>query len=50
MVSKFLLCNTQTTLMKENLKRYLNQSNLLAFFLWAFVMALVIYWNNSHHF
>jgi hypothetical protein len=33
--------------MKENLRRFLNPHNLVAFFLWAFVMALVIYWNHS---
>lgn len=37
----------QFTPMKENLKRYLNPSNLLAFVLWASVMAIIIYWNNT---
>jgi hypothetical protein len=45
-----LLCRTLSneTLMKENLKRFLNPGNIIAFFLWACLMALVIYWNNSH--
>ncbi len=33
--------------MKDILKRYLNPHNVIAFFLWAFIMALVIYWNNK---
>lgn len=36
--------------MKENIKRYLNPANLLAFILWASIMAIVIYWNNTHYF
>lgn len=34
--------------MKEILKRYLSADNVLAFFIWAFIMAIVIYWNSSH--
>lgn len=36
--------------MKEILKRYLSADNVLAFFIWAFIMVIVIYWNNNNHF
>ncbi len=45
----FALHHTLINNMKGNLRRYLNPHNLVAFFLWAFVMALVIYWNNAQH-
>ncbi len=35
--------------MKDILKRYFSTDNVLAFFIWAFIMAIVIYWNNSHY-
>jgi hypothetical protein len=32
--------------MKDSLKQFVNPNNVIAFFIWAFIIALVIY--NNH--